>query len=405
MGAGGMSTWLHGAWRLARREPVGALGLLVLLFWSVMAIGAIGSGGGLLGVGRYDRADVFHELNPGFVYYRVSLALDGAPSDISRRELRQLLAAPEVYGVFVDDDVVRALVQEFVQPLIDDGALVPLLLEGRRPWLEKADGVFRVADTGLIRDNNRPLIAASLKPPSWSHWFGTDRVGHDIYAAVVDSAWQGWLIGLLAALLGVSGGVLLGVLGWTLAQRRHGKTLNAVIKSVLDGLLVLPSIVLLLLVLLGHAGNTWALALPLAAIALPLVWRELVERDSVTTAASSLPAFLRERAASLVRVFRDVMILALLFEAALSFLGLGPEPGSWGLLIAYGRQWMLSAPWMTLISGLALTSLLLGLYAFGSGLRNLLAAMGTTDRLTNSPTEPPETPGGDVEWSSQHGQV
>ncbi|MXX80349.1 MAG: hypothetical protein F4Y69_04845 [Chloroflexi bacterium] len=394
-----MNARLRWAWRLARREPVGALGLLVLLFWSVLAIGAIGSGGGWLGVGRYDRADVFQELNPEFVYYRVSLALDGVPSDVSNRELRELLAAPEVYGGFADAVGAQELIQQFVQPLVEDETLIPLLLEGRRPWLEEVDGVFREADTGLIRDSRRPLMPAALKPPSWNHWFGTDRVGHDIYAAVVDFAWQGWLIGLLAALLGVSGGALVAVVGRVLAPMRHGGAVSAAIKSVLDGLLALPPIVLLLLVLLGHDGGTWALTLPLAAIALPLVWRELVERGSETVAASSLPTFLRERAPSLVRVFRDVMILALLFEAVLSLIGLGAEPGSWGVLIAYGRQWMLAAPWMTLMSGLALTSLLLGHYAFGSGLKNLLTPHGPS---SDSPAGAPEDSTDSFEWSDEH---
>ena len=106
---------------------------------------------------------------------------------------------------------------------------------------------------------------------------------------------------------------------------RHGGAVNAAIRSVLDGLLALPPTLLQRLVALGHAASTWALALPLAAIALPLVWRELVEQDAETVAATSLPTFLRERAPSLVRVFRDVMILALLFEAALSFNRVGRE--------------------------------------------------------------------------------
>ncbi|MCY3568343.1 MAG: hypothetical protein OXH38_06915 [Chloroflexi bacterium] len=387
---------------MARREPVGALGLLVLLFWSVLAIGAIGSGGGWLGVGRYDRADVFQELNPEFVYYRVSLALDGVPSDVSNRELRELLAAPEVYGGFADAVGAQELIQQFVQPLVEDQALIPLLLEGRQPWLEEVDGVFREVDTGLIRDNNRPLMASSLKPPSWNHWFGTDRVAHDIYAAVVDAAWQGWWIGLLAALLGVAGGALLAVVGRVLAPMRHGNGATSLIKSLLDGLLAVPPTLLLLLVALGHAPGTWALALPLAAIALPLVWRELIERDSETVAASSLPTFLRERAPSLVRVFRDVMILALLFEAALSFIGLVQAPGSWGYLIAVGRGWMLASPWMTLISGLALTSLLLGLYAFGSGLKNLLTPHGTSsDSLAGAPQDSARS----FVWSDEHEPV
>lgn len=366
-----MNTRLLSAWMLVRREPIGSLGLIVLLFWSVIAIGAIGSGGGWLGVARYDRSTVFQELNPDFVYYRASLALDGAPSDLSRQELGELLADPEVYGGLADAADAQDLIQDFIQPLVNDEALIPQLTAGRQPWLEVVDGVFREADTGLIRDNNRPLMSAALKPPSWDHWFGTDRAGHDVHAAVADAAWQGWLIGFLAALIGVAGGVVIASVGMFTASTRAGPAARSVIKSLLDGLAALPPLALLLMVLLGHAPSTWALVLPLAAIALPLVWRELVEEESSIALNRSRSWSVRTLAASLIRVFRDVMILALLVEAGISFLGLGQTPGGWGFLIAVGRAWILTAPWMTLIAGLAFASLLLGIYAFGSGLRNL----------------------------------
>ena len=83
----------------------------------------------------------------------------------------------------------------------------------------------------------------------------------------------------------------------------------------------------------------------------------------------------------------------------LSLIGLGAEPGSWGVLIAYGRQWMLAAPWMTLMSGLALTSLLLGHYAFGSGLKNLLTPHGPS---SDSPAGAPEDSTDSFEWSDEH---
>lgn len=366
-----MKAGLRRCWLLARREPIGSLGLIVLLFWSVIAIGAIGSGGGWLGVARYDRSTVFQELNPDFVYYRASLALDGAPSDLSRQELGELLGDPEIYGGLADAADAQNLIQDFIQPLISDEALIAQLTAGRQPWLEVVDGVFREADTGLIRDNNRPLMPAALKPPSWNHWFGTDRAGHDTYAAVADSAWQGWLIGFLAALIGVAGGAVVALVGMLPASTRSGPAVRSVIKSLLDGLAALPPLALLLLVLLGHAPSTWALVLPLAAIALPLVWRELVEEESSIALYRSRSWSVRTLAASLIRVFRDVMILALLVEAGISFLGLGQTPGGWGFMIAVGRAWILTAPWMTLIAGLAFASLLMGIYAFGSGLRNL----------------------------------
>jgi peptide/nickel transport system permease protein len=73
------------------------------------------------------------------------------------------------------------------------------------------------------------------------------------------------------------------------------------------------------------------------------------------------------------------MALAILLEAALSFLGLGVPPPlpSWGLMIAEGKDYMFFSPWVIFIPGVALFTLVLGINLVGDGLRNLLG----TERL------------------------
>jgi peptide/nickel transport system permease protein len=68
--------------------------------------------------------------------------------------------------------------------------------------------------------------------------------------------------------------------------------------------------------------------------------------------------------------------LAILLEAALSFLGLGvPAPlPSWGLMIAEGKDYMFFSPWVIMIPGIALLVLVLGINLVGDGLRNVLSA-------------------------------
>ena len=70
------------------------------------------------------------------------------------------------------------------------------------------------------------------------------------------------------------------------------------------------------------------------------------------------------------------MALAILLEAALSFLGLGVPPPlpSWGLMIAEGKDYMFFSPWVIMIPGVALAVLVLGINLVGDGLRNLLGA-------------------------------
>ena len=68
--------------------------------------------------------------------------------------------------------------------------------------------------------------------------------------------------------------------------------------------------------------------------------------------------------------------LAILLEAALSFLGLGVPPPlpSWGLMIAEAKDYMFFSPWVIVITGVALFVLVLGINLLGDGLRDLFGA-------------------------------
>jgi peptide/nickel transport system permease protein len=70
------------------------------------------------------------------------------------------------------------------------------------------------------------------------------------------------------------------------------------------------------------------------------------------------------------------MALAILLEAALSFLGLGVPPPlpSWGLMIAEAKEYMFFSPWVIVTPGIALFILVLGINLFGDGLRDMLRA-------------------------------
>ncbi len=342
--------------RLARREPVCSVGFLILFAWSVVALGAIGSGGGWLGIGRYDDDEVFKTLNLEFAHLKAADALDGSPVDRPHEQIKDLLASPDLYGPFAEATDVQVMIQDYLQPLIAEGELIPLLSAGRSPHIEVTGGVIQQVDQGFSRDANRPLVINSLQSPSGAHWLGTNQMGNDIYAVIVDRAWRILYIGFLAALIGVAGGLLLTIAAQPLRRTPLGRAVAAVIGSVLDGLLALPPLILLILVVFGHGPRDFALILPLAAFALPLVWRSLSESDSGVTLAA------------LIVVFRNVMVIAILSEAALSFFGLS---WGWGLLAAQGRQYIVQAPWLTLSAGLAITSVLLGVCALGHGLGNL----------------------------------
>ena len=356
---------LQRACRFARREPIGTVGLLILVTWMIVAVGAIGSGGGWLGTGRYGTGTTFKALNPEFVAEKAAAALDGESEDIAPAEMSSLLADPGVYGPFAD---VHDEIQDYIQPLVESGELIPILSSGRDPHIEVVGGVIQQVDAGFSRHSDRPLIAAALQDPSGAHWFGTDRGGHDIYANIVDRAWFGLYIGFLATVIGVAGGLVLVVAAEPLRGTRLGRVVGTGVGALFDGLLALPVLLLVLLVVFGHGPRDFALILPLATIALPLVWRAIRDTDSSQSADGSLQrrsirGLLAKNVHALVRISAHVLFIAILMEAALSFLGLSGTPGSWGILIAQGRQFVYTAPWLTLFAGLALTSVLLGIYA------------------------------------------
>ena len=91
-----------------------------------------------------------------------------------------------------------------------------------------------------------------------------------------------------------------------------------------------------------------------------------------------LPMLLREVLPNilthLVVVATLEMALAILLEAALSFLGLGVPPPlpSWGLMIAEAKDYMFFSPWVIMIPGIALFVLVLGINLLGDGLGDLL---------------------------------
>ena len=68
------------------------------------------------------------------------------------------------------------------------------------------------------------------------------------------------------------------------------------------------------------------------------------------------------------------MALAILLEAALSFLGLGvpPPAPSWGLMISEAKEYMFFSPWIIMIPGIALFVLVLGVNLLGDALRDML---------------------------------
>lgn len=214
---------------------------------------------------------------------------------------------------------------------------------------------------------------------------GTDRLGRDVLAGLVHGARASLAVGLATAFVAILFGSALG----TLAGFAGGKVDEALMR-VVDAFQVVPSF-LLALAFVSVAGASLPvviLAIALGAWTAParLARAEVLsirERDYVAAARvigmHPLEIAFRQilpNALPPVLALSSVIVAgAVLIEAALSFLGLGdPNIVTWGSMIADGRNVLRSAPFLSLVPGVALVLTVLGVYLFGEGLSNALSS-------------------------------
>ncbi len=241
-----------------------------------------------------------------------------------------------------------------------------------------------------------PMLSPyALEAPDWqamaipptltdAHWFGTDRLGRDLWLRT----WHGTRVSLLIGLLATAVSLVIGVLWGAVAGYVGGRT-DALMMRFVDVLYSLPYVffVIVLMVLFGR--NFVLLFVAIGAVGwltmarivrgqtLALRRREFIEA-AVVMGVPTWRIVLRH---ILPNVLGPVIVYAtltipqmILFESFLSFLGLGvQEPlASLGNLIAAGAAEMESAPWMLIVPGGVLV-LLLGCCSFlGDGLRDAL---------------------------------
>ena len=229
-----------------------------------------------------------------------------------------------------------------------------------------------------------------LMPPEWMdggssmHPLGTDQLGRDYLSRLMYGARISMTIGIFTVIASGLIGITLGVLGGYFGGR-----IDDIVMFAITCQLSIPLILVALTVvaLIGSSLTVVVLTLGL------LLWvRFAVVARTTTMQVRNLDYIAAARAAGASRariMLREVlpniltplivvatleMALAILLEAALSFLGLGVPPPlpSWGLMIAEGKDYMFFSPWVIMVPGVALFVLVLGINLLGDGLRDLL---------------------------------
>ncbi len=232
-------------------------------------------------------------------------------------------------------------------------------------------------------DPLRNSFRLRLQPPGAVHWFGTDHFGRDIFSRVVFGTRISLLIGfLVVAATGLTGTTIGAVAGFF-------PKADAPIMRLMDALMAFPSIVLAMVVsaVLGASVANVVVALAIATTphtarivrASVLVARELdyVEAARALGAGNARILFrhvLVNCLGPLIVRLTYVFAIAILAEAALSFVGAGPPPPapSLGSIISQGRDFMREATWITIFPGCAIFVCVLGLNLLGDGLRDVL---------------------------------
>jgi peptide/nickel transport system permease protein len=224
-------------------------------------------------------------------------------------------------------------------------------------------------------------LAEAFQPPlSPDHILGTDNFGRDIWSRIVYSTRLDLQIGLVSVLFPFVFGSLIGI-----ATGYLGGWLDTIFMRIVDVLMAFPFLILVVAIMsiLGPGLSNLYIAvglvgwIPYARITRgeSLAARGLDYVHAARTIGCTTPRIMLRHvlpnviAPGLVYVFTG-MVLAILTGATLSYLGLGPQPPTpeWGAMIASGRQFLLTAWWMTALPGFALLVVGVALSLIGDGL-------------------------------------
>jgi peptide/nickel transport system permease protein len=239
-------------------------------------------------------------------------------------------------------------------------------------------------------DPGRQMLLKRLRPPAWEprglreHPLGTDHLGRDILSRILYGGRISLGVGLSAVTLSCLIGVTLGLLAGF-----HGGRTDALIMRVVDVFLAIPYILLAMGVVFA-LGPSLVNVILVMAVTRWVQFARIVRADVLSIREREFVSGARARGSRSMRLLlRHVLPNALtpiivvatlelafmiIYESALSFLGLGVQPPTptWGWMLSDGRNYIATAWWLATFPGLAIMLTVLAVNLLGDWLRDTL---------------------------------
>lgn len=250
----------------------------------------------------------------------------------------------------------------------------------RRRWLAPAGRSLWVGMIGILTvavlaalapliapyDPTALALGKGLTPPSAAHWFGTDQLGRDILTRVLYAGRIDLQIGTIGVLIPLVMGAVIGLFagyyaGWP----------DALLGRVIDVVTAFPFLVLVLAIvaMLGPGLRNFYIAISLVSW---VAYARIVRGEALSVRGRGYILAARSLGFGDLRImFRHLLpnvivpalvfgmsdfVLDILAGASLGFFGLGVQPptAEWGVMIAEGRNFIITAPWVVIFPGVAI---------------------------------------------------
>jgi len=235
-------------------------------------------------------------------------------------------------------------------------------------------------------------IRARLQGPSWSHWLGTDAFGRDILSLLMAGAQNALFIGAASVLFALAVGVALGLIA-----AARGGLLEEIIMRASDFVFSFPTVLsaIMLTAVWGPGSLNSVVAIGIASIPIfarvargsaKAIWAREFVMAAGAAGKSQLSISLDHVLPNIVNIVvvqaTITFAVAILADAALSFLGLGTPPPapSWGRMLKEAQTVMINNPHVAIFPGLAIAFVVLALNLLGDGLRDLLDPRFASER-------------------------